>query len=140
MMRVEYTANLRIILCANSTSRIIGPIRSRCLLLRVGAPSEEEVSSRFPFSSTLLHTICADLPSDQLRGQKRTTSSPSACPDHARPSIQRQPPPSSPFPRSAPHSRSDFFKHHSEFEGNTRYCPTTGLGKVLLQSDGTDPE
>lgn len=39
----KYTANLRIILCANSTSRIIGPIRSRCLLLRVGAPSEAEV-------------------------------------------------------------------------------------------------
>lgn len=39
----EYTGNLRLILCANSTSRIIGPIRSRCLLLRVGAPAEEEV-------------------------------------------------------------------------------------------------
>ncbi|KAL8284252.1 hypothetical protein RQP46_005001 [Phenoliferia psychrophenolica] len=31
----KYTANLRVILCANSTSRIIGPIRSRCLLLRI---------------------------------------------------------------------------------------------------------
>jgi replication factor C subunit 3/5 len=39
----KFTANLRVILCANSTSRIIGPIRSRCLLLRVGAPSEDEV-------------------------------------------------------------------------------------------------
>lgn len=39
----EYTENLRIILCANSTSRIIGPIRSRCLLLRVGAPKEDEI-------------------------------------------------------------------------------------------------
>lgn len=39
----EYTGNLRLILCANSTSRIIGPIRSRCLLLRVGAPSEDDV-------------------------------------------------------------------------------------------------
>mgnify|MGYP001574073744 CR=1 FL=1 len=43
----KYTANLRVILCANSTSRIIGPIRSRCLLLRVGAPSEDEVSRCF---------------------------------------------------------------------------------------------
>lgn len=39
----KFTTNLRVILCANSTSRIIGPIRSRCLLLRVGAPSEDEV-------------------------------------------------------------------------------------------------
>ncbi|KAK4053360.1 Replication factor C (RF-C) subunit [Microbotryomycetes sp. JL221] len=39
----KFTANLRVILCANSTSRIIGPIRSRCLLLRVGAPSEEQI-------------------------------------------------------------------------------------------------
>lgn len=39
----EYSANLRLILCANSTSKIIGPIRSRCLLMRVGAPTEEEV-------------------------------------------------------------------------------------------------
>lgn len=42
--RSEYTGNLRIILCGNSTSRIIRPIRSRCLLLRVGAPKEQEVS------------------------------------------------------------------------------------------------
>ncbi|KAM0756047.1 P-loop containing nucleoside triphosphate hydrolase protein [Meredithblackwellia eburnea MCA 4105] len=41
----KYTANLRVILCANSTSRIIGPIRSRCLLLRVGSPSESQISS-----------------------------------------------------------------------------------------------
>jgi hypothetical protein len=35
--------NLRIILCAESTSMIIGPIRSRCLLMRVGAPEVDEV-------------------------------------------------------------------------------------------------
>lgn len=39
----KFTSSLRIILCANSTSKIIGPIRSRCLLLRVGAPSENQV-------------------------------------------------------------------------------------------------
>lgn len=39
----KYSNNLRLILCANSTSKIIGPIRSRCLLLRVGAPAEEEI-------------------------------------------------------------------------------------------------
>ncbi|GAA6001358.1 replication factor C subunit 5 [Rhodotorula paludigena] len=39
----KFTSSLRIILCANSTSKIIGPIRSRCLLLRVGAPSEATI-------------------------------------------------------------------------------------------------
>ncbi|KAI8056000.1 activator 1 38 kDa subunit [Syncephalis plumigaleata] len=40
----RYTSNLRIILCCNTTSRVISPIRSRCLLVRVPAPSENEVS------------------------------------------------------------------------------------------------
>ncbi|GAA5927551.1 hypothetical protein JCM3775_006015 [Rhodotorula graminis] len=39
----KFTSSLRIILCANSTSKIIGPIRSRCLLLRVGAPTEGQI-------------------------------------------------------------------------------------------------
>ncbi|GAA5868111.1 hypothetical protein JCM8547_003348 [Rhodosporidiobolus lusitaniae] len=39
----KYTSSLRVILCANSTAKIIGPIRSRCLLLRVGAPTEEQI-------------------------------------------------------------------------------------------------
>ena len=40
----KYMQNLRIILCANSTSHIIAPIRSRCLLLRVGAPKDEDMA------------------------------------------------------------------------------------------------
>ncbi|WFD34701.1 Replication factor C (RF-C) subunit [Malassezia cuniculi] len=39
----KYMGNLRLVLCANSTSRIIAPIRSRCLLLRVGAPSSDDM-------------------------------------------------------------------------------------------------
>lgn len=39
----KYMSNMRIILCANSTSRLIAPIRSRCLLMRVAAPNAEEV-------------------------------------------------------------------------------------------------
>ena len=39
----KYMSNMRIILCANSTSRLIAPIKSRCLLMRVAAPSSEEV-------------------------------------------------------------------------------------------------
>lgn len=37
--------NLRIILCCNSTSKIIAPIRSRCLLVRIAAPSESDIVS-----------------------------------------------------------------------------------------------
>ncbi len=39
----KYMSNMRIILCANSTSRLIAPIKSRCLLMRVAAPSEDDV-------------------------------------------------------------------------------------------------
>jgi DNA polymerase III delta prime subunit len=39
----KYMSNMRIILCANSTSKIIAPIRSRCLLVRVAAPNDDEV-------------------------------------------------------------------------------------------------
>lgn len=39
----KYMTNMRLILCANSTSKIIAPIRSRCLLMRVAAPTDDEV-------------------------------------------------------------------------------------------------
>jgi len=40
----KYSPNLRLILLANSTSNIIAPIRSRCLLVRVAAPTEVEIA------------------------------------------------------------------------------------------------
>jgi replication factor C subunit 3/5 len=40
----KYSPNLRLILLANSTANIISPIRSRTLLVRVPAPSEQEIS------------------------------------------------------------------------------------------------
>lgn len=39
----KYIANCRIILCATSISRVIPAIRSRCLCIRVPAPSEEVI-------------------------------------------------------------------------------------------------
>uniref|UniRef100_A0A3B4UQH2 Replication factor C (activator 1) 3 n=1 Tax=Seriola dumerili TaxID=41447 RepID=A0A3B4UQH2_SERDU len=39
----KYMGTCRLILCSNSTSRVIGPIRSRCLAIRVPLPSTEEV-------------------------------------------------------------------------------------------------
>ncbi|BEJ14706.1 hypothetical protein CspHIS471_0404730 [Cutaneotrichosporon sp. HIS471] len=40
----KYMTNMRLIMCANSTSKIIAPIRSRCLLVRVAAPTDEEMT------------------------------------------------------------------------------------------------
>lgn len=40
----KYSPNVRLILLANTTSNIIGPIRSRTLLVRVAAPSIDEVA------------------------------------------------------------------------------------------------
>ena len=39
----KYSPNLRLILLANTTANIIAPIRSRTLLVRVAAPTEEEI-------------------------------------------------------------------------------------------------
>jgi replication factor C subunit 3/5 len=40
----KYTASCRLILVCESTSRVIAPLRSRCLAVRVPAPSKEEIS------------------------------------------------------------------------------------------------
>jgi len=39
----KYMATCRLILCANSTSKIIGPLRSRCLGVRIPAPASEDI-------------------------------------------------------------------------------------------------
>ena len=39
----KYMANCRYILVCNSTNKVIGPLRSRCLGIRVSAPSHTEV-------------------------------------------------------------------------------------------------
>jgi replication factor C subunit 3/5 len=41
----KYSANVRLILVANSTAGIIAPIRSRTLLVRVAAPTDDEIST-----------------------------------------------------------------------------------------------
>jgi replication factor C subunit 3/5 len=65
----KYMSNLRLILCATSTSRIIAPIRSRCLLMRVGAPTEAETSlvlkhvakkEKFQLPDEVVHQIYGD--------------------------------------------------------------------------------
>ncbi|KAI8139106.1 DNA clamp loader [Fennellomyces sp. T-0311] len=41
----KHTSTLRIIMCCDTISKVIAPIRSRCLLIRVARPSEDEVST-----------------------------------------------------------------------------------------------
>jgi len=40
----KYMTTCRLILCCNSTSRVIPAVRSRCLCLRVPAPTHEQIS------------------------------------------------------------------------------------------------
>lgn len=40
----ENLASCRLILCAESSSRIIAPIKSRCLLIRVAAPKQDDIA------------------------------------------------------------------------------------------------
>ncbi|XP_076241800.1 replication factor C subunit RfC38 [Calliopsis andreniformis] len=47
----KYVSTCRLILCANSTSRVLPAIRSRCLGIRVPAPSISEIKS-------ILHSVC----------------------------------------------------------------------------------
>lgn len=51
----KYVSTCRLILCINSTSRVIPAVKSRCLSIRVSAPTPEEIVSilnvMFLFSS-----------------------------------------------------------------------------------------
>ncbi|RHY01879.1 hypothetical protein DYB25_011492 [Aphanomyces astaci] len=40
----KYTASCRLILCCNSPSKVIDPLRSRCLGIRIGAPTHDEIT------------------------------------------------------------------------------------------------
>lgn len=51
----KYSATCRLILCCNSTSKVIPAIRSRCLGVRVGAPTEAEVRLAVKCVITITH-------------------------------------------------------------------------------------
>jgi replication factor C subunit 3/5 len=40
----KYSSSCRLILCCNSSSKVTEAVRSRCLNIRVNAPTQEEVS------------------------------------------------------------------------------------------------
>ncbi|KAI9919153.1 hypothetical protein PsorP6_012207 [Peronosclerospora sorghi] len=48
----KYTATCRLVLCCNNPSKVIDPLRSRCLGVRVGAPTFDEVCN-------ILQGVCA---------------------------------------------------------------------------------
>ncbi|EJK75924.1 hypothetical protein THAOC_02338 [Thalassiosira oceanica] len=41
----KYSSSCRLILCCNNPSKVIDPVRSRCLGIRVAAPSDDEIAS-----------------------------------------------------------------------------------------------
>mmetsp|Transcript_10499 Transcript_10499/g.20276 ORF Transcript_10499/g.20276 Transcript_10499/m.20276 type:complete len:387 (+) Transcript_10499:143-1303(+) len=41
----KYSASCRLILCCNNPSKVIDPVRSRCLGIRVAAPSHDEIAA-----------------------------------------------------------------------------------------------
>lgn len=50
----KYMSTCRLILCSTSTSKVIGPIRSRCLAIRVPLPSTEEASQTQALASYII--------------------------------------------------------------------------------------
>ena len=40
----KYSSSCRLILCCSNPSKVIDPVRSRCLGIRIAAPSHDEVS------------------------------------------------------------------------------------------------
>lgn len=55
----KYMATCRIILCVNSTSRVIPAIRSRCLGIRVSAPKVDEIVNILEVSLALVYVVSA---------------------------------------------------------------------------------
>lgn len=51
----KYVATCRLILCVNSTSRVIPAIKSRCLGIRVPSPSIDDITNILNVSSLLFH-------------------------------------------------------------------------------------
>ena len=50
----KYSSTCRLILCCNNQSKVIEPVRSRCLGIRVAAPSHDDVSFAFHDSMFIL--------------------------------------------------------------------------------------
>ena len=53
----KYSSNIRFILCCSSVGRVISPIRSRCLLVRLSSPKDNEVSDLFIYFSYIFKIL-----------------------------------------------------------------------------------
>lgn len=80
----KYTATCRLILCANSTSRVIPAIRSRCLGIRVPAPKLEEICRVLQYvckkeGLTLPETLALNIAQKSERNLRRAVLMLEAC-------------------------------------------------------------
>ena len=53
----KYTSTCRLILICNSTSKVTEPVKSRCLGIRIPAPTEEEVDFTPLFKPQIVHVL-----------------------------------------------------------------------------------
>ncbi|GBG30426.1 Replication factor C subunit 3 [Hondaea fermentalgiana] len=72
----KYVRNCRLILCCENLSKVIDPLRSRCLPIRVAAPSHEEMCAVLQTvakreSVTLTPSACAAIASNSQRNLRR---------------------------------------------------------------------
>lgn len=72
----KYSTNLRLILVSTSTAKLIGPIKSRCLLIRVAAPSIDDITRVLHFCATkesvqLSDTLAKRIAVDSARNLRR---------------------------------------------------------------------
>ncbi|CCJ28396.1 unnamed protein product [Pneumocystis jirovecii] len=72
----KYYPNLRLILLASSTSKIMAPIQSRCFLVRVSAPKLEEIATILKYVASEEHfslpdQLCNKIALDSKRNLRR---------------------------------------------------------------------
>ncbi|AOA61438.1 Replication factor C (RF-C) subunit [Komagataella phaffii CBS 7435] len=66
----KYSANIRLVLVCNSISSIIEPIKSRTLLIRVAAPTDEEMGSVFEKVLRDQPEVAKSFPADETERQQ----------------------------------------------------------------------
>jgi len=72
----KYSASCRLILCCNNQSKVIDPVRSRCLGVRVPAPSHDDICTVLKHVSrkeqvTLPDELCVNIARDSNRNLRR---------------------------------------------------------------------
>lgn len=80
----KYMSNCRYILCANTLTKVIGPVRSRCLGLRVAAPTETEIAETLQQIAKketvkLPHELAASIAAKSSRNLRRAVLMFEAC-------------------------------------------------------------